>query len=151
MSNWKDDDKTLIWVLSGIISTVIFSDAYSILLKLVGAEPQYWWNFAADYIIQGRRNIESFYGIIIGITVNFFIGSINGFLIGLILDWRGPKYYWMKGIGIGLSNWIALGIMTQVCPQLFTYHLSPLNYFTYIFSYLAFGAFTAYLIVKWSK
>jgi hypothetical protein len=127
LSNWRDGDKTLLWGLSGLISTVIFSDAYSVALKLLGAEPQYSWNFAADYIIQGRQNIESFYGVVIGLVT------------------------WLKGIGVALSNWIGLGIMTQVVSQLFTYKLAPLNYFTYIFSYILFGILTSWLIVKFLR
>lgn len=103
-------DKTLIWAVSGIISTVIFSDAYSVFLKLAGFEPQYAWNFAADYIIQGRESIESFFGVVIGLTTNLFIGGLNGFLIGLILEWLGEDYYYLKGMGVALANWLALGI-----------------------------------------
>jgi hypothetical protein len=130
MRKYRDDDHTLIWGLSGMISTVLFADLYLILLKWLGFEPQYAWNFAADYIIQGVRDIESFYGVVIGFTTDYFIGSLNGLLIGLVLEWRGTKYYCLKGIGVALSNWLALGIMTQVYPQLFTYKLTPLNYFT---------------------
>jgi hypothetical protein len=145
------NDKTLIWAVSGMIATAIFSDAYSVFLKLAGFELQYSWNFAADYIIQGRQNIESFSGVVIGLTTNFFIGGLNGFLIGLILEWLGEDYYYLKGMGVALSNWLALGIMTQVMPYLFTYHLTPLNFLTYIPSYSLFGAFAGYLIVRWSK
>jgi hypothetical protein len=75
----------------------------------------------------------------IGLVADYFIGGVNGCLIGLVLEWRGTKYYWLKVIGIGLSNWMGLGIMTQLVLQLFSYQLIPLNFFTYrlIIVYLA--------------
>jgi len=147
----EKDDKIIIWIVSSAISTLIFVDIWSISLKLIGTQIFYVWNFAADYIIQGRRNIESFNGVIIGLIMDYLVGCTNGILIGLILEWRGTKYFWLKGIIVALSNWVVLGVMTRVAPQLFTYPVTPLNFVTWFPAYCLFGALTAYLIVKLSQ
>lgn len=147
----KKDDKILIWMISGAIVTLPFTNCYSIVLKLSGAQSFYSWNLAADYLLQGRENIESLWGVIVGIVADYLFGMTNGVLIGIVLDWRGIKYYWLKGIGVAFTNWIALGVITQVIPQLFTFQISPFSYVTFIFGYTALGALTAYLIVKLSK
>lgn len=147
----KKDDNILVWIISGAVSTFIFTNVYSVILKLTGAQDFYSWNLAADYLLQGRESIESFWGFIVGITADYLFGITNTFLIGLVLEWRGIKYYWLKGIGVALGNWIALGVLTQILPQLFTYSISPFSYVTFIPGYAGIGALTAYLIVRFSK
>jgi hypothetical protein len=145
------DAKILVWMISGVIATFLIANGYSTVLKLLGAQPFYSWNFEADFLLQGRGNIESFWGVINGVVADYLIGMANAIVIGLVLDWLGIKFYGLKGIGVAFTNWIALGFMTQVFPQLFTYKITPFNYVTYIFGYIAFGALTAYLIVKLTR
>lgn len=127
------------------------ANGYSTVLKLSGAQLFFSWNFAADFLLQGRENIQSLWGIIVGIVADYQIGIGNAFLIGLVLEWRGVRYYALKGMGVMFTNWLALGFMIQVFPELFSYEINPFNYATYILGYAAFGALTAYLIVKLSK
>ena len=151
MISSREHDPIIVWALSGIIATVAFADGYSIILKILGAEEFYAWNLAADFIIQGRQAITSFYGVAIGLAADYFLGALNGILIGLLLEWRGSTYYWFKGMGVTFSNWIALGIMTQVVPNLFTYRLTPLNFFTFFIGYGLIGVATAYMILTWRQ
>jgi hypothetical protein len=119
--------------------------------KIITNSTFYSWNFAADLIIQGRQNIESTYGIIIGIVTDYCIGMSLGILIGLLLKWSGAKYYLIKGIGTTFINWMILGVITQLLPQLFTYKITPLNWVTYICANSLVGGFAAYSIVKLSQ
>ena len=147
----KKDENLLIWMISGAISVLLFTNGYSIALKLWGVLPFYSWNLAADFLLQGRSDIESLWGFVVGIVADYLFGIINAFLIGLILEWRGTKYYWLKGIGVAFINWIALGILTQILPEFFTYQITPFNYVAFIPGYIGLGALTAYLIVNLPK
>ena len=53
--------------------------------------------FGRRLSLQGRSDIESLWGFVVGIVADYLFGMINAFLIRLVLEWRGTKYYWLKG------------------------------------------------------
>ena len=100
------DDQFKLWIISGIIG-VIIRDCYSAFAKLIGLAKFFIWDVGADLFVKGKE-VHTFFGIILGFCADFVVGGMLGVAIGLLLEWRGKKYYLLKGWIVGLLAWFFL-------------------------------------------
>jgi len=144
-------NKYLIWVIAGIIGTLIGADLFSVIMKILGLQLHTTWTIAADFILHGRQNIEAVYGVIIGFIMDYFFGITNAVVIGLLLEWTGYQNYLFKGIGILMFNWVVFGVMVELMPWFFSYPVNRINLLTYIPAAIIIGGIMSYTIVMLSK
>lgn len=145
----KNKEHLLLWVIAGIIG-VIIRDIYSFLAKQVGFATFYIWLVGADIFLDGPE-IHTFFGNILGFLNDLVIGAILGVMIGLIFEWRGSKYYYLKGIGIGLMAWIFFfGILLHSLPHIETEPKNALSGISAFIGHAIFGVITAWIIKKYS-
>lgn len=111
-----NDDHFLLWAISGIIG-VLSRDLWSAFAKLIGLAKFYVWNIGADVFLESNQ-IKTVLGTIVGFLTDFVTGSFLGIIFGLFIEWKGNKYYLLKGIGLGLLAWLFLfGILFHTLPQ----------------------------------
>lgn len=145
------DDHFYLWIISGVIGVVV-RDIYSFLAKLIGLAKFYIWNIGADLFINGKE-VHSFFGYILGFFTDIVVGGLLGVAIGLLIEWRGPKNYIIKGMGVGLIAWLFFfGILFHSLPH--TKDTVPNNALSNISAFIGhsiFGIVTAITYVKLRK
>ena len=87
-------------MISGIIG-VIIRDIYSTFAKLIGLSKIFIWDVGADLFVTGKE-VHGVFAEILGFSTDFVVGGMLGVIIGLLLEWRGQKYYLLKGCIVGL-------------------------------------------------
>jgi len=98
-------DKFTLCVIAGIIG-IAFRDTYDLGLKLIPLK-NVIWNVASSLFVSPSE-VHTFMGTILGLLADMVIGATLGVLIGLLIKLTGPKNYVLKGIGIGLLDWLFL-------------------------------------------
>jgi hypothetical protein len=146
----EENDQFTLWVIAGIVGTVI-RDIYNLGLKLIPIK-NVIWNIASSLFISPSE-VHTLMGTILGLLADSVIGATLGVIIGLTIKLTGPKNYILKGIGIGLINWLLfMGLILNSMP-----HVKPVlppNSFVNILSFIGhaiFGAVTAWTHVKLAK
>jgi hypothetical protein len=110
------DDHFLIWVFSGIIG-VLSRDIWSLLAKWIDLAKFNVWNIGADVFVEPYQ-VQTVLGTIVGFLTDFVTGGFLGVIFGLFIEWRGPKHYLLKGVGLGLLAWLFLfGIVFHTLPH----------------------------------
>ncbi|MHB1421179.1 MAG: hypothetical protein ACYCX4_16650 [Bacillota bacterium] len=141
------DDHFNYWVYSGIAG-VLTRDCWNFFSKMVGFAQFYIWQLGASAVIK-KPFLNTFWGNVVGFLVDFTIGSIFGVLFGLIIEWRGPKHFLMKGIGVGLTAWMFFyGLLYHNLPfTTATAPSEPLSIISAFIGHVIFGAATAVVYV----
>jgi Na+/proline symporter len=90
---------------------------YNVIAKFIGLTKFYVWEVWADIFVAPHQT-QTLLGTILGFLVDFVTGSFLGIIFGLFVEWRGTKYYLLKGCGVGLFAWIFLfGIVFHALPH----------------------------------
>jgi hypothetical protein len=133
-----NEDHFLLWVISGVIG-VLSRDIWSTFAKWIGMAKFYVWNIGADVFIEPNQ-VQTFLGTIVGFLTDFVTGSFLGVIFGLFIQWKGSKYYLIKGTGLGLIAWLFLfGILFHTLPQ--TQTIAPKDVLSTISAFIGHSIF----------
>lgn len=147
----EDKDQFTLWIISGVIGVVI-RDIYSFLAKLIGFADFFIWNVGAN-IFAKPSEVKTTLGIILGLLNDFAIGGLIGVLIGILIDWKGRKNYYIKGLAGGLGAWLFFfGIFFHNMPK--TTNQAPVDALSNISAFIGhaiFGIVTSWAYIKLSE
>ncbi len=60
------------------------------------------WSVGADLFLEKQSDISSFQGYVLGFMTDAVMGAMLGITVGLLIEWRGPQNWLLKGLGVGL-------------------------------------------------
>jgi hypothetical protein len=144
------NDRFTLWIVFGIFGSIC-REIIGVLLLWTKISNSHIVYLAADLYSNDLSGIKSVYGIIAGTLTDWVLGAAIGIIIGLVLQWTGPKNYLLKGIGVGLIAWIGVyGFLVHGLPQMFVLKSEPMVLTCLsILTHCILGATTAFLINKY--
>jgi hypothetical protein len=111
--------------VAGAVATIIAS-VINYLLYKVNQIDNYCIQFCAAVLLPEIKPLTEKNALIVGFFGHITVGMLFGLIIALVLQLFGPKYAYLKGMGVGLAFWVfvhqALIAKFWVKP---TYNLSP--------------------------
>ena len=139
------NDRLTLWVISGVIGSVI-REIFDSLIIWTGLSRVHIVYLSVDLFTNNPKEIHSFLGLAIGTFTDWVLGAFIGVIVGLVLQWTGHKNYLLKGIGVGLFSWVAIfGFIVHGFPQMFTAQPKCLSDVVYSFlAHVIFGGTTAF-------
>ena len=98
------NDKITLGVFAGIISNII-RNIVGFITYYMRINQYHIWHFAASAYLS-QEEIKSFYGMILGMLIDYGMACFLGIFTVYFLSYEGTKNYILKGIVIGTGAWL---------------------------------------------
>lgn len=140
-------DRILAGTMAGMIAT-LFKTIPNVILWKMGIVQHLYLHVASAALIR-PEDVNTVWGLILGVTVDIITGGTLGLLIMYLFKFTGRDYWWYKGLIIGNVIWLwGLGITinfgaSRIVP------LDPVFRMTSLLEHQIFGLVGAYLIIRW--